>query len=298
MPVNTLMTTREVADYLRIKERKIYDLVRTKRIPCTRVTGKWLFPKNLIDVWVARGTEFPELARAALMPAPPVVVGSHDPLLEWSLRESGLQLAMRTGGSLDGLDRLAAGEAMICGLHVLDSETGEYNRPAARQACAGLDVVMIEWAWREQGLVLAPGNPKKIASVADLKAKKARVIDRQREAGSHILLQHLLAREGLEVSDLDILAQPARSETDLGLAVLEGKADAGVAVATVAKQYRLDFVPLHRERYDLLMRRRDYFEPPVQSLLAFTRTDAFAARARDLEGYDVSGLGRVVYNAP
>lgn len=296
--MNQLMTTREVANYLRIKERKIYDLVRAKRIPCTRVTGKWLFPKHLIDLWVAQGTEFPELAKAALTPAPPVVVGSHDPLLEWSLRESGCQLAMMSGGSLDGLDRLAAGEAMMCGLHVLDADTGDYNEPVARQACAGLDVVLIEWAWRRQGLVLAPGNPKKIESVTDLKTKKARVVARQREAGSQILLQYLLTTAGLDAGDLDVLAQPARSETDLGLAVLEGKADAGVAIATVARQYRLDFLPLHRERYDLLMRRRDYFEPPVQKLFAFTRSDAFQARARDMEGYDVSALGRVVYNAP
>ena len=81
------MTTREVAGYLRIKERKVYDLLRDKRIPSTRVTGKWLFPKHLIDQWVADGTEFPDRA----MP-PPVLAGSHDPLLEWSLNESGCGL--------------------------------------------------------------------------------------------------------------------------------------------------------------------------------------------------------------
>jgi molybdate-binding protein len=82
----------------------------------------------------------------------------------------------------------------------------------------------------------------------------------------------------------------------LGLAVLEGRADAGLAVAAVARQYRLDFLPLHRERYDLLMRRRDYFEAPVQKLLGFTRGEAFAARAGEMDGYDMGGLGRVVYN--
>ncbi|MEE9318599.1 MAG: helix-turn-helix domain-containing protein, partial [Rhodospirillales bacterium] len=87
-----MMTTREVAEYLRIKERKVYDLVRGKRIPCTRVTGKLLFPKNLIDQWVAEGTEFPGMA-AAMKPAPAIVAGSHDPLLDWSLRESACQLA-------------------------------------------------------------------------------------------------------------------------------------------------------------------------------------------------------------
>ncbi|MFQ5764095.1 MAG: substrate-binding domain-containing protein [Rhodospirillales bacterium] len=295
--LNLLMTTREVAEYLRIKERKVYGLVRDKRIPCTRVTGKWLFPKHLVDLWVARGTEFPELAGAAVGPAPPVAAGSHDPLLEWSLRESGCELAMMPGGSLDGLERLAAGEAMLCGLHVLDAETDTYNVPLVAQACAGLDVVLIEWAWREQGLVVAPGNPLGIGSVADLKAKKARVVARQAEAGSQILFQHLLAEAGLDAAEIELLEKPARSETDLGLAVLEGKADAGVAVASVAHQYRLDFIGLKRERYDLLVRRRDYFEAPVQSLVAFTSTDAFTDRARDMAGYDVSGLGRVVYNA-
>ena len=103
---------------------------------------------------------------------------------------------------------------------------------------------------------------------------------------------------GVKLDEIDFLAEPARSETDLGFAVLEGKADAGLAVANVAHNYRLDFLQLHRERYDLLIRRRDYFEAPVQKLLAFTRSGAFAARAVEMSGYDCSGLGRVAYNGP
>ena len=97
---------------------------------------------------------------------------------------------------------------------------------------------------------------------------------------------------------LDVLAAPAGNETDLGLAVLEGKADAGLAIAEVAQQYRLDFIPLQRERFDLLVRRRDYFEEPVARLLAFAASDPFAVRAAEMAGYDVSGLGNVVYNSP
>ena len=291
------MTTREVADYLRIKERKVYDLVRGKRIPATRVTGKWLFPKHLIDRWVARGTAFPDLA-AAMGPPPPVAAGSHDPLLEWCLRESGCGLAMMPGGSLDGLEAVIAGHAVMGGLHVLDGDSGTYNRHLVAEASAGLDLVLIEWAWREQGLVVAQGNPLGIVSIADLKAKKARVIARQPSAGSQILLGHLLAGAGMEMDALDVLDKPALNETDLGLAVLEGKADVGLAIAGVARQYRLDFIPLHRERYDLLVRRRDYFEEPMVKLMAFAQSDAFAARAAEMAGYDVSGLGNVVYNSP
>jgi len=295
------MTTREVAEYLRIKERKVYDLLRDKRIPATRVAGKWLFPKHLIDQWLATGTEFPDRAREmALAPrqAPPVCAGSHDPLLDWSLRESGCGLAMMPGGSLDGLARLAAGEAMVAGLHVYDPETDSYNEEAVARACAGLDVVVIEWAWREQGLVVAAGNPLGIGSVKDLKAKKARVAVRQPEAGSRILLEYLVAEAGMTMADLDVTGPPALSETDLATAVMEDKADAGLAVASAAHPYRLGFVPLRRERYDLVVRRRDYFEPPVQALLAFAATSPFRERAGEMSGYDVSGLGRVVYNAP
>jgi len=292
------MTTHEVAEYLRIKERKVYDLVRQKRIPCTRVTGKLLFPKNLIDEWVGQGTVFPDQSPSALPSAPPVVAGSHDPLLDWCLRESGSGLAMMPGGSLDGVRRLGNAEAMLAGMHVFEPETGTYNQSLIEETCQGLGVVLIEWAWRQQGLVLAAGNPLAIRQVSDLRDKKTRVIVRQPDAGSRILFRHLLAEAGMAEEDLDILDAPASSETDLGLAIVEGKADAGLAVETVAKQYRLDFLGLHRERYDLAVRRRDYFEAPVQRLLQFFATDAFRAKASEMAGYDISGLGRVVFNTP
>jgi putative molybdopterin biosynthesis protein len=292
--VGDMMTTREVAEYLRIKERKVYDLVKARRIPCTRVTGKWLFPRPLIDAWVSQSA-----AAAVTPPAPvppPVVAGSHDPLLEWCLNQAGAGLAMLPGGSLHGIERLAAGDAAICALHVLDTETGEYNLPLVGQSLGALGVVVVEWAWRDQGLVVAEGNPKSIAAITDLPGH--RVATRQAEAGSHILFEHLLSEAGLTASDLDVVGEPARSETELAMMVLEGKADAGLAVAAVAHQLMLDFVPLHRERCDLVMRRRDYFEGPFQTLLALTRTAAFTAHAADLGGYDISGLGTVHYNGP
>ena len=94
------LTTKEVAAYLRIKERRVYELVRQRAIPCTRVTGKWLFPKALIDVWLAEGVD----GEAAVRP-PPVIAGSQDPLLDWAVKESGCGLALLAGGSLDGLNR-------------------------------------------------------------------------------------------------------------------------------------------------------------------------------------------------
>ena len=291
------MTTKEVADYLRIKERKVYDLVRDRRIPCLRVTGKWLFPKALLELWVIQHSEGAQQLKSAVE-RPPVVAGSHDPLLEWSVRESECDLAVMFNGSLDGVNRFAQGKARCCGLHVFDPDTGDYNRAVVARTLAALDVVLIEWARREQGLIVAPGNPHGIRELSALRAARLRLVDRQEGAGSRLLFHHLLQAQGIDVADLHFTLSPARSETELALAIQDGKADVGFGIAAVARQCRLDFVPLQRERYDIAVSRRDYFEPPFQRLLTFARTEQFAQKAAELVGYDISGLGCVTYNSP
>ncbi len=289
------MTTREVAKYLRIKERKVYDLVRQGSIPCSRQAGKWLFPKALIDRWVLQGVRSADLA---LGPAPAIIAGSSDPLLDWAVRESGCGLAILAGGSLDGLSRVADGEAAACGAHMRDPETGTYNIPWVRRTLSSRDVVVIRWAQRVQGLLVAAGNPLGIAGIADLRdgADKPRVAQRQEGAGSQMLLRQLLDDAGIASGDVDLVSPPAQSEDDLALLIAEDKADAGVAIATAARQHRLDFIPLADEYFDLVVRRHDFFEPPLQKLLAFARSDAFQVRAGELSGYDITDLGQVVWN--
>jgi excisionase family DNA binding protein len=294
-PVPEFLTTKEVAALLRIKERKVYELVAEHAIPVSRVTGKLLFPREMIEAWVWRQADWAG-GTEALHGRPPVLAGSHDPLLEWALRESGSELAAFFDGSLDGLGRLAAGKAIAAGLHVYEPEAMDWNRGHVGRAVAGMPVVLVEWAWRTQGLVVPAGNPKAIAGLRDLAGRT--LIPRQERSGSHILLEHLMREAGPEPAGLRLVEPPARTEAEVALAVAEGKADAGFAIETVARQFRLDFVPLFRERFDLAVWRRDYFEPPLQKLLAFCRTSAFGKRAEELGGYDISGLGRVHYNGP
>nr|WP_242480745.1 helix-turn-helix transcriptional regulator [Rhodovibrio sodomensis] len=295
------MTTHEVADYLRIKERRVYELVRQRQIPCTRATGKWLFPRALVDRWVA---EQLEMAPRGARETPPVVAGSHDPLLDWAVKESGCGLALLPGGSLDGLKRLADGEARLAGLHLFHADLADsdpeaaFNIPNVKDAGAPADAVLLEWARRSQGLVVPAGNPDGVAGLGDLAAKRIPVVRRQAESGSGLLLDHLARQAGLGAGDLSFVEETARSEMDLGLAILEGRARAGVAVEAVARSLQLGFVPLMQERFDLLLGRRDYFGPAVQSLIAFARSDAFADRARRMGGYDVGRFGAVHYNAP
>jgi excisionase family DNA binding protein len=292
-----LMTTKEVAAYLRIKERKVYELISARRIPCSRAAGKWLFPKVLIDLWVMQNSEGSSNLNAVL-DRPPIVGGSHDPLLEWCVRESGCELATMFNGSLDGLQRFANATVLCCGLHVFDPDVADYNWPIARRTLAGLDMVLIEWAWREQGLIVAAGNPHNIRDLADVQNGTVRLVTRQEGAGSRLLFEHLLREQHLDPTALQCIGPPVRSETELALAVRDGKADAGFGIAAVARQCRVDFVPLHRERYDLVIRRWEYFEPPFQRLLAFTRTPRFVEKAAEFGGYDITGVGHVTYNSP
>jgi len=291
--VNPFLTTREVAALLRVKERKVYELVAEQAIPVSRVTGKMLFPRDLVEAWVRRRVEFAAGA-ADLAPPPAVLAGSHDPLLDWAIRESGSEIATFFGGSIDGLTRMTDRKACAAGMHVFDPETGEFNLSLVAGELAGHPVVVTEWAWRTQGLVVASGNPRGLASAADLAG--VRFIPRQPEAGSYLLLRHLLAEAGVEPDSVAMLDPPARTEADVAVHVLEGRADAGLAVETVARMHRLDFIPLFRERYDLLAWRREYFEPPMQRLLAFCASPAFRRRAAEIGGYDLSGHGTVRYN--
>ncbi len=289
------LTTREVADLLRIKERKVYELVGENAIPVSRVTGKLLFPKKMIEAWVRRHTEYRD-ATEGLGAHPQVLAGSHDPLLEWALRESGSGVATYFDGSLVGLERMAAGEALAAGVHLFEPERADWNVDHVQRFLAAMPVVLLQWAWRNQGLILAAGNPLEVASIRDV--AELRMIPRQAQSGSHRLLEHLLRAEQLNPESISWVAPCARSEADVAMVVCDGKADAGFGIEAVARQFRLHFVPLFRERYDLVVWRRDYFEPEFQRLLDFARAPAFGLRARELGGYDLSDTGRVLYNSP
>ncbi len=294
MAHHELLTTAEVADYLRLRQRKIYELVRQQAIPCTRVTGKLLFPRQAIDLWLHNHLEGDV---AASRPIPEVLAGSHDPLLDWTVREAGTDLAQLCHGSGDGVKRLLDGRAMLVGLHLTDPETGTANDPV-RCGLGGMrDLVMIHWAQRRQGLLLAPGNPLAITTLEDLFRSDITVVRRQTGAGADSLLQWLLRRVGHPVEAINTAAHPALGEDDLALDVREGRADCGLGVEASARRHGLDFIPLHTESFDLAMRRRSYFEPSVQGLLTFAAGSHFRERAAAMGGYDVSDIGTVVYNA-
>jgi len=258
MHMPDLLTTDEAAAYLRLSERKLYELVANGAVPCTKVTGKWLFPRAALDRWLMAGLVLPALAQA---PAPPIVGGSHDPLLEWVLRESGSGLASLPEGSEAGLRRLARGEITAAAIHVhrLDGDDEAANLDAVADAPGLHDVVVIAYARREQGLVLAPGNPLQLRDVAGVAARRARLALRPQGAGAQLLLLALLARAGLAFDALALVKPVCPTGADIAQAVRSGRADCGIATRSVAQAAGLDFVPLTWERFDLALHQTRLF---------------------------------------
>jgi putative molybdopterin biosynthesis protein len=281
------LTTREVADLLRVKERKVYDLAAADEIPHRRITGKLLFPASEIRAWIeGSGSLVPE-------DPPAVITGSHDPLLDWAIRDSGCGLATLFNGSREGLACFADHRAALSGLHIPE-ETG-WNVGSASELGVR-DAVLIGWAIRKRGLLVSSDAANDIRSVADLKGK--RVVRRQPGAGAAALFSRLLQEAGLSEEDLQSSSGFAYTESEAAGAVASGDAFAALGVEAMAKQYKLGFVPLTDEHFDLLINRKSYFTDPVQRLLHFTQTQQFQDKAANMGGYDLSPLGRVRWLSP
>lgn len=290
--MSELLTTEEAAAHLRMSERKLYELVAAGAVPCSKVTGRWLFPKAALDRWVIAGLSTPALAQPR---APRIVGGSHDPLLEWALRESGCGLAGLAEGSEAGLRRLVRGEVMAAAIHLHRNEGDDAfaNTEIVAQTPGLHDAVVIAFVRREQGLLVAPGNPLALDGLSAAAKKKARFAQRTDGAGAQLLLFAMLHRLGLAPASLHLLKDICATGADVAQAVRVGRADCGIATRAVARTAGLDFVPLTWEHFDLALRQRDYFSPEMQTLLDSLRRPAFGDRAAELGGYDCGETNRV-----
>lgn len=280
------LTVKELADLLRIKERKVYDLASTGNVPCNRATGKLLFPEAEVRAWI----DGKQAGKSGARPA--VFLGSHDPLLEWALRQSQCGLASFFDGSSDGVARFCAGEGIATGLHLHDRKADEWNIETVAETCAEENAVLIGWATRKRGLVVR-SEKGVLRGVYDLPGK--RMAPRQPKSGTAVLLDNVLSDAGVSMAEL-AFTEPCHSEQDAVLAVVEGVADVTFGLEAVAGQFGLGFIPVVDERFDILIDRKAYFDPPIQRLLTFCKSAAFRERAAALTGYALDSLGDVRWN--
>ena len=228
-----------------------------------------------------------------------IMIGSHDNTIdviasELKARDSRLHLSSSNVGSLSGLLALRKGHAHLAGSHLLDTSDGTYNFSFIEKYLRGVPVRLVELVKRQQGFMLAPGNPKNIKSIHDLKRSDVRFINRQAGAGTRILFDYELQQAGISPDQIAGYEQEEYTHMAVAVAILSGRADVGMGIYAAAKALGLEFIPIAQERYDLVIREDAFTDEKIRLLMDVIKSDRFRSIVRDLGGYDPSNSGSVI----
>lgn len=297
-----MFTTKEVAEYLSINEKQVYRLIKEKKIPATRVTGKWLFPKGLIDEWVL------DSARESVSPKPKrgslenhiVIAGSNDIALELLAKNTTIQhprytISISNVGSLAGLIALQNGSCHVAASHLLDKETGEYNSPFIRKHFPQMKVVILTLAHREQGLIVKKGNPLGIKTLKNLADRNLTFVNRQEGSGTRVLLDFGLKENGIDPAGIQGYSKIAYTHMEVALEVFSGSADVGIGILAAARMLGLDFIPLATERFDLIIPEENYQATTVKALRGVLCSEEFKLNMAQMGGYDTRDTGKAAH---
>ena len=228
-----------------------------------------------------------------------VVIGSHDPLLDeladmLHLENPELYMSSSHVGSMGGIMAIRRGEAHAAGCHLLDTADGSYNRSFIRKYFPKGDVRLISCVGRQQGLMVAWGNPLNIRKFSDIARDGVRYVNRQKGSGTRILTDYLCKREHVDASAIYGYDREELTHTSVAAQIVSGSADAGMGIYSAAKLYDLDFIPICIEEYDLVIPDHAWDTPMVRSLLTILKSDAFREKILSLGGYTVDNPGEVI----
>jgi excisionase family DNA binding protein len=299
-----IMSTKEVAQYLGIHEKQVYALIKSKRIPSTRVTGKWIFPKKLIDEWIdtnARAGMAEARRKSKQIEGALLASGSNDPILDilkTYIRKAYPEFYIFSAntGSTDGLKALNQGYTDIAWSHLLDPKSGQYNIPFLSTYLPNLKAVVINLFNRDLGFLVAPGNPLNIHGFKDLAKPKIRFINRQKGSGTRVLLDHHLRELKIPASSIKGYGNEVYTHFEVGLSILAKETDVGLATGSVSKLLGLSFIPLTQESFDMLLDQSTFFERGVQAFIEILNSKEFRSRVENLGSYDFKNSGKIIYS--
>jgi len=299
--MSQLLTTKEVAQLLNVHEKVVYSLVSDKGLPASKATGKWLFPKHLVEQWIEINTiNYPAVAGSpSVSKAVLIISGSNDMLLDkimalYNTRFSGNIAVFGNLGSMGGLQALRQNFCHIASSHLLQENEDEYNFEFASRELERMPAI-VNFCSREQGILVKKGNPKKIKTVADFARPKIRMVNRPLGTGTRLLLDQELKKAAVKGEKIAGYDHEVHRHLDVGLEILAGRADTGLGIHAVAGVLDLDFVPLRWERYDLMIFKERFFNANVQQFLGLLHDDRFFKIAASLKGYDTGLSGRMLF---
>jgi molybdate-binding protein len=275
--------------------------VSEKGLPATKVTGKWLFPRHLVEQWIEAHTiNYPENGNKL----PPyhgllIIAGSNDMLLDKAINlfntSNTANLAVFGNlGSMGGLKALRQNLCHMASSHLLQENEDEYNFDFAVKVLDRMPAV-VNFCRREQGLLVGKTNPKKIKQVSDLIRPEIRIANRPLGTGTRLLLDHELKKAGIKSEKIAGYTIEFSRHLDVGLEILAGRADAAPAIRAVAGILDLEFLPLRWERYDLMVAKDRFFDEGIQRFLSLLHEKTFHELAGSLSGYDLSLSGKMIF---
>ena len=299
-----MMNTKEVAKYLGIHEKQVYALIKTKRIPSTRVTGKWVFPRKLVEEWIESNAKTgldQARQKSRRIEGGLLASGSNDPILDMlqtSVKKSYPEFYIFSAntGSTDGLKALNTGYTDIAWSHLFDPKTGEYNIPFLPQYLPNMKPVVVNLFRRDLGFVVAPKNPFQIREFEDLTQKGIRFVNRQKGSGTRVLLDQHLKRLQISPAKINGYGKEVYTHFEVGLSILSKEADVGVATIAVSKLLGLPFLPITQESFDMILDQSTFFEKGVQAFMEVLNSQEFRNRVERLGSYDFTNSGKVLYS--
>ena len=289
-----LMTTRELADFLRLNEKKVYQLIRDGNIPHVKIAGKWLFPKAHVLRWIDENVQRERDIQ---------IIGSDDILL-------GRLLSLYSGenfpgsimfyssiGSLKGIEALSLKKGQACCIHLLDMETGEYNLPILNRMLSPQKYVVVNLWHRTQGLIVKKGNPHAIKGIGDVLSKDVRFVNRNEGSGTRVLIEYLMRQSGVTEKSIDGFSDTEDSHLAVALKVFLNEADVGMGIEYVTHLVPLDFIPLQEERFDLVVPKELWPTSIMQQFISYIRPEKIAAVSRNLPGYNLVETGKILFES-
>ena len=295
-----MLNTKDIANYLNINEKQVYKLIKEKKIPATRITGKWTFPKKLIDEWIIESAnENIGVKKTRELKDHIVVMGSNDFTIELLSHELSrkfpeFSLSFSNVGSIGGLIALGMGSSHVAGCHLFDIKTGEYNLPYLLRYLPDLKTIVVNLVYRDLGLILGPKNPLNITGIEDLAQPGIRIINRQEGSGTRILFDFELKRFGIDSNRINGYEKEVNTHNEVAMAVLSGLAEAGLGILSAAKMLGLEFIHITKERYDLVIPKEHYSAKPLTALLEVIRSQKFRTKIEQMGGYDTRDSGKVL----
>lgn len=297
--ISPFLTTKEVAEFLHVNEKMVYVLVNDKGLPASKVTGKWLFPRRLVEQWLEANISNYRPSTVPVDNSLLLLAGSDDPLFQRALslfqKKFPDKIAFFANlGSMGGISTLRRSLCHIGVCHLLQNDKKEYNFDFANRE---LDhpPVFLNFSKREQGLIVAKGNPKGIESTADLARKDVTIVNRPLTTGTRLLLDYELSQKKIAHKNVKGYQHEVSRHIDAGLEVLTGQVDVAPGIRAIAGMLDLDFLPLRWERFDLLINKERFFDRGIQDFISLLHEESFRQLAESFIGYDVSFSGKMLF---